>query len=41
MPQGTKLSLTKYIGYGWSARRLAPALRAQVDAALAMAMEIG
>ena len=41
VPQGTKLSLTKYIGYGWSARRSVPALRAQVDAALAMAMETG
>lgn len=41
VPEGTKLSLTKYIGYGWSARRSVPALRAQVDAALAMAMETG
>ncbi|GAB2667600.1 glycosyl hydrolase family 65 protein [Gordonia jinhuaensis] len=41
VPQGRKLSLTKYIGYGWSARRSVPAVRAQVDAALAMAMEVG
>ncbi|NED61609.1 family 65 glycosyl hydrolase, partial [Streptomyces sp. SID10244] len=41
VPQGTKLSLTKFMGYGWSARRSVPALRAQVDAALAMAMETG
>lgn len=41
VPQGTSLKLTKYIGYGWSARRSVPALRAQVDAALAMAVEVG
>ena len=41
VPQGTSLKMTKYIGYGWSARRSVPALRAQVDAALAMAMETG
>ncbi|MFW0791264.1 glycoside hydrolase family 65 protein [Gordonia sp. CPCC 205333] len=41
VPQGTKLVLTKYMGYGWSARRSVPALRAQVDAALAMAVETG
>jgi alpha,alpha-trehalose phosphorylase len=41
VPAGTKLTLTKYIGYGWSGRRSAPALRAQVDAALSMAMEAG
>ena len=41
VPAGTKLTLTKYIGYGWSGRRSAPALRAQVDAALSMAMGTG
>lgn len=41
VPQGSKIVLTKYIGYGWSARRSVPALRAQVDGALAMAMETG
>ena len=41
VPQGTKLVLTKYIAYGWSARRSVPALRSQVEAALAMAGETG
>ncbi|MFF2549668.1 glycoside hydrolase family 65 protein [Nocardia sp. NPDC058058] len=38
---GNRLRLTKYIAYGWSARRSSPALRAQVEAALAAAMETG
>ncbi|HEX6360758.1 glycoside hydrolase family 65 protein [Actinophytocola sp.] len=38
---GSKLTLVKYMGYGWSARRSAPALRAQVDAALSGAMQTG
>ncbi|MFB8001301.1 glycoside hydrolase family 65 protein [Nocardia sp. NPDC056000] len=38
---GNRLRLTKYLAYGWSARRSSPALRAQVDAALASAMETG
>ncbi|MFM9379047.1 glycoside hydrolase family 65 protein [Gordonia sp. VNK21] len=41
VPQGTKLVLTKYLAYGWSARRSVPALRSQVEAALAMAGETG
>jgi alpha,alpha-trehalose phosphorylase len=41
VPAGTRLTLTKYLGYGWSARRSVPALRSQVDAALAMAIEAG
>lgn len=41
VPAGTRLTITKYIGYGWSGRRSVPALRSQVDAALAMAMEAG
>jgi len=41
VPKGTRLALTKYLGYGWSGKRSAPALRAQVDAALAMAREAG
>ncbi|MEJ9080246.1 glycosyl hydrolase family 65 protein [Gordonia malaquae] len=41
VPQGTKIVLTKFLGYGWSARRSVPALRAQVDAAIAMARETG
>jgi alpha,alpha-trehalose phosphorylase len=38
---GSRLCLTKYVGYGWSARRSVPALRAQVDAALSGAMQTG
>ncbi len=41
VPKGSRLCMTKYVGYGWSARRSAPALRAQVDAALAGAMQTG
>ena len=41
MPTGSTLRVTKYLGYGWSARRSAPALRAQVDAALAGALQTG
>ncbi|GAA3969226.1 glycosyl hydrolase family 65 protein [Gordonia caeni] len=41
VPQGSKLVLTKYVAYGWSARRSVPALRSQVEAALAMAGETG
>jgi alpha,alpha-trehalose phosphorylase len=41
VPSGSTLCVTKYLGYGWSARRSAPALRAQVDAALAGAMQTG
>jgi alpha,alpha-trehalose phosphorylase len=39
--QGERLALTKYLGYGWSARRSAPALRAQADAALDGALQTG
>ncbi|WP_425464555.1 glycoside hydrolase family 65 protein [Nocardia yunnanensis] len=39
--RGDSLCLTKFLAYGWSARRSAPALRAQVEAALAAGMEIG
>lgn len=35
VPAGSRLRVTKYVAYGWSARRSAPALRAQVDAAAA------
>jgi alpha,alpha-trehalose phosphorylase len=38
---GESLVLTKFLSYGWSARRSVPALRAQVDAALAGALETG
>ncbi|HNP57388.1 MAG TPA: glycosyl hydrolase family 65 protein [Gordonia sp. (in: high G+C Gram-positive bacteria)] len=41
VPRGQKVSLTKYIGYGWSGRRSVPALRAQVEAALALAVDTG
>lgn len=41
VPAGEKLCVTKYLAYGWSARRSVPALRAQVDGALAGALETG
>ncbi|PXY19501.1 glycoside hydrolase family 65 protein [Prauserella muralis] len=41
VPQGEKLRITKFLGYGWSAQRSIPALRAQVDAALAGALQTG
>ncbi|RZQ59446.1 glycoside hydrolase family 65 protein [Amycolatopsis suaedae] len=41
VPEGQTLKLTKFLGYGWSAQRSAPALRAQVEAALAGALQTG
>ena len=41
VPAGGRLCLTKYLGYGWSTRRSAPAVRAQVEAALAGARQTG
>jgi alpha,alpha-trehalose phosphorylase len=41
VPAGSRLRVTKYVAYGWSARRSAPALRAQVDAALSGALQTG
>ncbi|WP_216207746.1 glycoside hydrolase family 65 protein [Amycolatopsis aidingensis] len=41
VPKGQRLRLTKYLGYGWSAQRSAPAVRAQVEAALAGALQTG
>jgi alpha,alpha-trehalose phosphorylase len=41
VPSGSRLIVTKYVGYGWSARRSAPALRAQVAAALSGAVQTG
>ncbi|MBL1074757.1 glycoside hydrolase family 65 protein [Nocardia sp. 2] len=41
VPGGQRLRLTKFLGYGWSSRRSTPALRAQVEAALAAGMETG
>ncbi|QGG94462.1 glycoside hydrolase family 65 protein [Actinomarinicola tropica] len=39
--QGESLTLTKYLAYGWSASRSMPALRDQVDAAVAAASRVG
>lgn len=39
--RGDRLRLTKYLAYGWSSRRSTPALRAQVEAALAAGLETG
>jgi alpha,alpha-trehalose phosphorylase len=41
VPAGSCMRVTKYLAYGWSARRSAPALRAQVDAALSGALQTG
>jgi alpha,alpha-trehalose phosphorylase len=41
VPKGGRLVLTKFLGYGWSAKRSIPALRAQVSAALAGALQTG
>ncbi len=41
VPKGGRLRLTKYLGYGWSAQRSVPALRAQVEAALTGARQTG
>jgi alpha,alpha-trehalose phosphorylase len=41
VPKGERLSITKYLAYGWSSQRSGPALRAQVDAALAGARQTG
>ncbi|MER5266218.1 glycosyl hydrolase family 65 protein [Actinosynnema sp. NPDC002837] len=41
VPAGGRLRLVKYLGYGWSAQRSVPALRAQVEAALAGARQTG
>ncbi|MCE7005245.1 family 65 glycosyl hydrolase [Kibdelosporangium philippinense] len=41
IPKGSKLSLTKYLAYGWSSQRSSAALRAQVDAALVGALQTG
>ncbi len=38
---GQTLRLTKYLGYGWSGQRSVPALRAQVEAALAGGLQTG
>lgn len=41
VPRGQRLRLVKLLGYGWSRRRSAPALRDQIDAALTIAGLIG
>jgi alpha,alpha-trehalose phosphorylase len=41
VPADGRLLITKFLAYGWSARRSAPALRAQVDAALSGARQTG
>jgi alpha,alpha-trehalose phosphorylase len=38
---GQRLAVVKLLGYGWSSRRSMPALRDQVDAALAAAKHVG
>ncbi|MEU3628054.1 family 65 glycosyl hydrolase [Amycolatopsis coloradensis] len=41
VPKGGRLRITKFLAYGWSAQRSVPAVRAQVDAALAGARQTG
>ncbi|MCU1686751.1 MAG: glycosyl hydrolase [Amycolatopsis sp.] len=41
VPKGQRLRITKFLAYGWSAQRSIPALRAQVEAALAGARQTG
>lgn len=41
VPKGEKFTITKFIAYGWSGTRSIPAVRAQVEAALAGARQTG
>jgi alpha,alpha-trehalose phosphorylase len=41
VPRGGRLTITKFLAYGWSSTRSVPALRAQVDAALTGALQTG
>lgn len=41
LAQGESITVVKLLGYGWSSRRSMPALRDQVDAALAAAKRVG
>ncbi|HEY2636042.1 MAG TPA: family 65 glycosyl hydrolase, partial [Solirubrobacteraceae bacterium] len=41
LPQGGRLRMVKSVAYGWSAQRTLPALRAQVEGALAEARHTG
>ncbi|MEA2222718.1 MAG: alpha,alpha-trehalose phosphorylase [Solirubrobacteraceae bacterium] len=38
---GERLRIVKFLGYGWSSRRSVPAMRGQIDAALASAKHTG
>jgi alpha,alpha-trehalose phosphorylase len=38
---GQRLSLVKFVAYGWSSQRSAPALRSQIEGALATALDHG
>jgi len=38
---GQRLSLVKFVAYGWSSQRSAPALRSQIEGALASALDHG
>src|SRR4051794_11354209 len=41
LAEGERLRIVKFLAYGWSSRRSVPAMRDQVDAALAAAVRIG
>lgn len=41
LAQGQRLSLVKFVAYGWSSQRSTPALRSQIEGALATALDHG
>jgi alpha,alpha-trehalose phosphorylase len=41
MDRGQRLSLVKFVAYGWSGQRSTPALRSQIEGALATALDHG
>ena len=41
MDRGQRLSLVKFVAYGWSSQRSTPALRSQIEGALATALDHG
>ena len=41
LAQGQRLSLVKFVAYGWSGQRSTPALRSQIEGALATALDHG
>jgi alpha,alpha-trehalose phosphorylase len=41
LARGQRLSLVKFVAYGWSSQRSTPALRSQIEGALATALEHG